>query len=35
MGTVVNIMGNTLLDEQSAEKMGDMIIKKLGFSNAI
>lgn len=33
-GTVINISNNTLLDENVAEKMGDLIMKKLGMSNA-
>ena len=31
----INITGNTLLDQQSAEKIGDMIIKKLMLTQRI
>jgi len=34
-GTTVVIQGNTLLDNQAAEKMGDMLIKQLKLSSAI
>ena len=34
-GVVVNISGNTLLDHRAGEKIGDMIIKKLGFSTKL
>jgi TP901 family phage tail tape measure protein len=32
-GLTINITGNTLLDSRSAEKIGDMIINKLGMTN--
>jgi phage-related protein len=32
---VVNISGNTLLDNRAGEKIGDMIIKRLKLSNAL
>ena len=32
-GLTINITGNTLLDSRSAEKIGDMIITKLGMTN--
>jgi hypothetical protein len=31
-GLVINITGNTLLDNRAAEKIGDMIVNKLGMS---
>jgi hypothetical protein len=35
MSVVLNITGNTFLDRQSAEKIGDMMIKKLKASNLL
>ena len=32
---VINMSGNTFLDRQSAEKIGDMMIKKLKASNLL
>lgn len=34
-GTVLNFMGNTFLDKDSAEKIGDLIMKQLQFSNSL
>lgn len=34
-GININITGNTLLDSRAAEKMGNLIIQKLGFSTKI
>lgn len=33
--TIINVTGNTFLDEDSAEKMGDLLIGKLKMSNAL
>jgi len=35
MSVVINMTGNTFLDRQSAEKIGDMMIKKLKASNLL
>lgn len=34
-GTVINVTGNQLLDQDAAEKIGDLILQKLKLSNAL